>query len=158
MLQPGSTGNGTWNKKFIFSFSTCPSPFWQEMNPKSFSACPSHNDFFLKKMNSFTIFLRILQPGLSKNEARMTFFFFWIFLLFLWECSSLGQVKTISKTKFFFSFSASPGPVWLEMKPKRYFLVFFLIFLGMLQLKSDRNDSRNENFLSLFQPVPTQFV
>ena len=62
----------------------------------SFSACPS--------------------PVWLEINPKWRFFNFSIFLLFFWECTSLGRVEMIPRTIFFFSFTACLGPIWLQKR------------------------------------------
>ena len=132
----------------------------------------------------------------------MTFFFFWIFYNFFWECSSLGRVEAVLGTDFFFflfwpglawnkarmtliffyffgnapvqvrhkryperiffffSFSAYPGPVLLEMPERRFlkfFYFFFLNFFGNAPTLVGQKQYLEWFLFFIFRTIPVWF-
>ena len=105
----------------------------------------------------FFLFVGLSQPELALNEARFTFFFFFVlnyFTIFL-EFSSLGLAKMVPEMEIFYLFSACPVPFCQKMKPEWRFLIFWIFFLflffGMLHPpRSGRKGTRIKIFLIYF--------
>ena len=80
-------------------------------------------------MKFFFLFLGLSQLGLDRNSARMMFFnflnHFAIFLGILY--SGFGR-NGIRSENFILSFSADLSPVWMDIMPEWYFLIFLLFY------------------------------
>ena len=139
---------------FIFSLSH---PF-----PAYFHWKWSHNGFFFNFLNFLAIclefsnkyrvgterngtiifislFLVYFQPILAWNEFIMVFFHF--FVIFL-EFSFMPRVRMERNDNFYFlSFAAFSCLSSLEMKPQRYFLIFWIFcqFFGIFFHASGKN-------------------
>ena len=85
----------------------------------------------------FSLFLSPSNPVLAKNNAGKGFFiFFLIFWPFLSEFSCPGLVWTEFETNiFFFSFSASLNPFWIEIMVELSFLIFLIFLLFFLEFR-----------------------
>ena len=69
---------------FFWVFLGCSSPSKAEMVPVT---------------KIFLFYLTNFQLSLARNESKMTFLPFWIFLQFFWECSSSGPAETVPRKK-----------------------------------------------------------
>ena len=90
-----------------------------------------------KRYFLFSLFLSLFQTILARNEPIKVFFNFLNFFAIILEFSITYRVRTKrNDTCYFLSFSAFSNLFWLEMKPKRNFLIFwiFLLFFCKFQL------------------------
>ena len=160
---------------FLVSFSACPVPFWLEMKPEWFFLifcifllffCHSLFRVGLEWIRMITFFffgitLSRSYPVLAWKEAIMIFFNFLNFFAIFLEFPIPNRVKMDRNDNFFFLvwLSTCPVPLWLEMKPKWCFLIFwiFLLFFLEFPILGRVGMDQNDNFFFVWLsacPVP----
>ena len=87
-------------------------------------------------------------------------FYFFEFFCFFLEFSITCRVRTKRNVNFYFlSFSAFSNLFWLEMKPWRCFLIFWIFwyFFWIFYYASGKDETKRyflfSHFLTLFQPI-----
>ena len=102
-----------------------------------------------------SLFFCQFQHIMAWNETTMVFWNFLNFIAIFLEFSITIRVRTKRNYNFYFlSFTAFSNLFWLEMKPQRYFLIFWLLYWNfLLYVGLERNGTeRNDNFYFLAFP------
>ena len=106
----------------------------------------------------FFLFLGLSNLILAKNNARMRFFNFWIFLLSFSEFSSSGRVWTEFGTRIFFSFSHPISPCFGRKKCcNGVFSIFLLFFFRIFCPDQVWTEFGTKIFFSLFRPISSPY-
>ena len=116
-------------------------------------------DGFRTKKN-FLLFFGLYLPDLARNNPKMIFLVFWIFVLFFFEFSRLGCVGTDSERIFFLLFFGLSHLVLVRNKPKMMFynsLNFYTVFLEFSKPGCVGTNSEWNFFSSLFWLFPSRF-
>ena len=101
---------------------------------------------------SLYLFPGLLQRILDWKEAIMEFFNFLNFFAIFYYAS--GRNRTEQNNNFYFLyFLAFFNLFWLEMKPQRYFLIFWLFYWNfLLRIGLERNGTERQ-FLFCYFPI-----
>ena len=141
--------NGIREKIFFFSFSAYLNPFWLKIIPERgfllfffYFFCYFPRNFLARVecernsgLNIFSPFLGLSHLVLVRNTAGKMYFnflnYFDIIFAILFPGPSMNGIRDLNF--FFFSFSASLSPFWIEIKPELSFLIFWIFLLFCLE-------------------------
>ena len=97
----------------------------------------------------YSLFLGLYQPILAWNEAIIVFFNFLNFFAIFLEFSISRRVGT-ERNGMTVAFSAFSNLFWLEMKPERYILIFWILLLFFWNFKLRLGWERNVTIIFIF--------